>query len=973
VKTASDAARFEEAIEGALAAHDVRRAEADASAYLEWAARRDGAADPGRSPSVRAAYLAAQVSLAGGRPAEAAGRLVPVLGVVPRLPAPLACRVRLLAAEAHARRGGAEAEARRHLAGARQLVGRPEDAPLLWLRELRVRLWLGEVRALAEELARCGRRLEADPANRALLLCEEGRAWDREGESARAEACWGRARDAAAGLGVHPVRADVLVQLGRLEHLRGHFQPALDLYAAAGQAAPSGGGQAAEALLRRARVLLDLGQADAAADLFAAALEGRPPAGVPEELRGLAEETGRLLGDGGEHAASAEERAYRLAQGGDRAAARRLYAEIAAGAAAERKARAMLHLGLLALADRDRAEAGSHLAAATSLARALRLPEVLWRALEGQGTLAAEVDGDDDRARGFFEEAVAVASAQAGRLADPAAGKLYGLARAGAVRLLLRGACRRGDAAATFAYQELERGRLLLDLWRSAVTPAGRPALADLPDLTDVDRRLGEQEALLERRERLRRRCAELRAERDALLRQLLAGPPGEEDADRLRGPQASLAAAEGELQAVEASLGDGFWQERRELLGRRDRVLEAYLRDRGRPGGAAAPPLPGLDELQRRLPPGSVYLAPALVEDEVYLLVARPGTPGRVVRAPGPADAVRAAVRDFRACLEAQLRRYRLGWQMGEPERRDLDASLERLGASPLGAALADTLAGCRDRLVWVPDAGLSGVPVHALRRGGRYLVEDHEVAQAVSGALLVHQAGAPRRRRWGPALVVTESADVLPTAPAEGAAVAAAFWRSRPLHGAAATRAALRRRLGRARVVHFACHGHLDGDHPLAAFVRLPSGEALRALDWLDEPADGLPLVNFSACHSGEAAGLVGGEVFGLTVGALAGGVRAVLAALWPVPDEEAAPFMGRFYRHRLTNDLAGALALAQRDAIAAGESPLGWAVFALFGDPAALPPAPPWLRWWARWRQRWHERLFPTRRPRGQGDRP
>ena len=53
---------------------------------------------------------------------------------------------------------------------------------------------------------------------------------------------------------------------------------------------------------------------------------------------------------------------------------------------------------------------------------------------------------------------------------------------------------------------------------------------------------------------------------------------------------------------------------------------------------------------------------------------------------------------------------------------------------------------------------------------------------------------------------------------------------------------------------------------------------------------------------------------------------------------------------------DDLAAALAHAQRD-VAKATSPLFWAVYALFGDARALPPAGPWSRWWARRRQSWH----------------
>jgi CHAT domain-containing protein len=162
----------------------------------------------------------------------------------------------------------------------------------------------------------------------------------------------------------------------------------------------------------------------------------------------------------------------------------------------------------------------------------------------------------------------------------------------------------------------------------------------------------------------------------------------------------------------------------------------------------------------------------------------------------------------------------------------------------------------------------------------------------------------------------------------------------------------------------VHFACHAYFDARHPLAASIGLPGGEAWRAVEWLQEAVDGLPLVTLSACRSAEVGPLIGKEVFGLVTGLLGSGVRAVLAGLWPIADREARPFTWRFYRHRLTNDLADALALTQRETLQeAASSPLFWAAFALFGDPLALPAPGRWGRWWARWRQRRHARWFPV----------
>jgi CHAT domain-containing protein len=389
-------------------------------------------------------------------------------------------------------------------------------------------------------------------------------------------------------------------------------------------------------------------------------------------------------------------------------------------------------------------------------------------------------------------------------------------------------------------------------------------------------------------------------------------------------------------------------------LLIERDRLRDTFLRDRSRASGAALPLLPELRDLESRLPRSTLYVAPVLVDDELYLLACRSSASARVVRALGSAREVLRQVEALRRCLD------------GQPERAHLDACLDDLGQGPLGDALwqvLDDAAAEPVRLVCVPEGELHCLPIHALRRGGRYLVERHDVVFTFSGALLHHHLAHPAGSRpFGPAVVVTEAPEVLPGAGREGACVAAAFWRSRRLAGPTAGREALRRCLRSARVVHLACHAIIDPEQPLSSRIVLPSGESLPGLDLLDEPLEGLPLVTLSACRSAEARPLVGREVFGLVTALLGSGVRAVVAGLWPVADSEVGPFMSRFYRHRLTCDVPAALARAQREALADPDgSPLFWAAFAFFGDPAALPAPRGLLRRLALWRQTRHARRF------------
>ncbi|HKB34849.1 MAG TPA: CHAT domain-containing protein [Gemmataceae bacterium] len=405
-------------------------------------------------------------------------------------------------------------------------------------------------------------------------------------------------------------------------------------------------------------------------------------------------------------------------------------------------------------------------------------------------------------------------------------------------------------------------------------------------------------------------------------------------------------------------------------LLAEHEALCASIIEDPRRPATAALPGVPTLEELQRALPRGAVYVAPALIGKDLFVLAVR-NRASRVFQYPDATAVIDRQLQGWRQRLLAQFRLYKKPSRLGPEHRCELDSCLQALGEGPLGTALqvvwTDGAPG--ERLVWSPGAGLAGLPVHALRRGGRYLIEDHEVVQAFCGGLFVQHARLCRPPRWRRrcALVVTGGAEKkLKLVEKEGEGVLAAFpGKSKHLRDGEATREAIRPLLQRVGVAHFACHAEFNQDEPLEARLKLPSGQEWRALGWRAEPFAGLSLVTLSACRSGEVATAAGGEVFGLVYGLLGAGVRAVIGGLWEIPDLETPPLMWRFYREPMTADLATALARAQRETLAdEGSSPFFWAVFALFGDAAAL-PAPGWLgRWWARRRQRRHASLYPAK---------
>jgi CHAT domain-containing protein len=265
-----------------------------------------------------------------------------------------------------------------------------------------------------------------------------------------------------------------------------------------------------------------------------------------------------------------------------------------------------------------------------------------------------------------------------------------------------------------------------------------------------------------------------------------------------------------------------------------------------------------------------------------------------------------------------------------------------ERFLAHPEDAGAAGQLGGTllpsealpeRGKTVYVvADGVLGNLPFAALRREGRYLVEDHPISLIPSlnalTALEGRGAEAP-----GPPLVLADPRGNLPEAAVEGRAVAKLLSGSLRIAGAATSREL--ERAAHARIVHLATHTGLSVRGPwlLLADRRLGASEIVTR-------RIGPRLVVLASCASGVRPGR---QMWG-SMGAafLAAGSRAVLASLWSVEDRPTHEFVLRFYAEGGASDPAGALARAQRVAIDQGQSPTLWAPFVLFGSERFLDEA-------------------------------
>jgi CHAT domain-containing protein len=149
----------------------------------------------------------------------------------------------------------------------------------------------------------------------------------------------------------------------------------------------------------------------------------------------------------------------------------------------------------------------------------------------------------------------------------------------------------------------------------------------------------------------------------------------------------------------------------------------------------------------------------------------------------------------------------------------------------------------------------------------------------------------------------------------------------------------------LSRFTVVHFATHAVTDDECPARSAVLLAPGSPdddglLQLHEIVDLDLDGRVVV-LSSCRSASGEVLRGEGVMGLARAFFQAGAHAVVASLWPLEDEDAALLFERFYRHLAAGaSVAGALAAAQRDRLAAGAPGAAWAGLVVLGDGDLVP---------------------------------
>ncbi len=337
---------------------------------------------------------------------------------------------------------------------------------------------------------------------------------------------------------------------------------------------------------------------------------------------------------------------------------------------------------------------------------------------------------------------------------------------------------------------------------------------------------------------------------------------------------------------------------------------------------------------LKRRaaLPARTVVAAYFVAEDATYVFTIAPD---------------RKDTRAYKVPVgEDELRRTIAAWRGALPRRTPKVPVLARKLYDKLLGPIETDLEQA-DTVLVVPSGPLFHLPFGALEHkvGGKsqYAIERWRFGTMMSTTMASLDTPRPEGR-WTSLAAFANPDGSLPGAQAEVEAVAREVFRGAEVFiGKKAVAEAVRKVVGKARILHFATHGVL-GAEAAGSYLLMAHGPlTLDLISGLDfgETTD---LVVLSACQTAVSVGETAEEGISIAEAFAFGGVPTLVASLWSVPDDATAALMIRFYRNLREGkyDTIEALRAAQLELIRLEQDgrkpfghPLHWAAFGLIGD--------------------------------------
>ena len=278
-----------------------------------------------------------------------------------------------------------------------------------------------------------------------------------------------------------------------------------------------------------------------------------------------------------------------------------------------------------------------------------------------------------------------------------------------------------------------------------------------------------------------------------------------------------------------------------------------------------------------------------------------------------------------------------------------DLDLTLQNLYEALIEPIVSELPIDPNQRVILLPQGELFLVPFAALQApNGTYLIENHTLSTApsIQTLQLTHEKAKLANIKANilvvgdPEMPFFEGSQLpaLPGARQEAIDIAQLF-KTQPLIGNQATKAAVLNQMNTASIVHLATHGLLNAvNNDVPGAIALASSAQDNGLLTASEIFDlqlTADLVVLSACDTGRGE-IKGDGVIGLSRSFIAAGVPSVVVSLWAVNDRSTIVLMGDFYRNLQANpSKAQALRQAMLNTLKKYPNPRDWAAFTLVGE--------------------------------------
>ncbi|MDQ7826370.1 MAG: CHAT domain-containing protein [Candidatus Eremiobacteraeota bacterium] len=328
---------------------------------------------------------------------------------------------------------------------------------------------------------------------------------------------------------------------------------------------------------------------------------------------------------------------------------------------------------------------------------------------------------------------------------------------------------------------------------------------------------------------------------------------------------------------------------------------------------------------VQKAIPPDTVLLEYFMAQDKVFVW-ALSDKAVEYAEVPCGVSSLYEKITDARGLLYSRGARGE-GW-------RKSAGDLYRLLIGPVKEVLKG-----KKNIVILSHRALNYLPFAVLLSPeGRLLVEEYSIGYAPSAAVwkICAAKEMPRTGTFvGFALGGKTRSGIMPLPGTEKEVQKAAslFPGSLVFCGQDFTLDSVKEASPRGRIVHFATHGRVDGNHPLAS--ALVTSESFLTTAEVFHLKLSAQLVTLSGCDTALLKDSPGNDLEGLVRAFMYAGTPAVVATLWPIHDEETASLMEDFYgslKGGATS--ADALRHAQCAAIKENLHPGKWAPFIIMG---------------------------------------